>query len=403
MRLSRFHLATVKEVPADAEIASHRLMLRAGMVRKLAAGIYTWSPLGLARAAQGRSGRARGDEPRRRDRAPDAVDAAEGAVGRDRPLGEVRRPAAQDQGSQGRLVLLRPDARGSHHRFRAQRAQELQAAAGQLLSDPDQVPRRDPPALRRHARARIPDEGCVLVPPRRAIARRRIPQHVRHLRAHLHAARPRVPRGAGRHRRDRRQREPRIPGAGRFGRGRDRVLDRFGLRREHRNGRSARADGMRGRAPAARARTRRDADAEDHRGSLRVARRSNPAQCIKTIIVRGSDGLVALCVRGDHEINEVKAAKLAELPGESVLADEAAILAATGVRPGFARPGRPARIDSGHRRSQRRRAGRFRLRRQPGRHAFPRRELGSRRARHARRRHPQDRRRRSRRRTATAR
>lgn len=47
MRLSRFHLLTVKEVPADAEIASHRLMLRAGMIRKLAAGIYTWSPLGL--------------------------------------------------------------------------------------------------------------------------------------------------------------------------------------------------------------------------------------------------------------------------------------------------------------------------------------------------------------------
>jgi prolyl-tRNA synthetase len=47
MRLSRFHLATLKEVPADAEIVSHRLMLRAGMIRKLAAGIYTWLPLGL--------------------------------------------------------------------------------------------------------------------------------------------------------------------------------------------------------------------------------------------------------------------------------------------------------------------------------------------------------------------
>jgi prolyl-tRNA synthetase len=47
MRLSRFHLATIKEVPADAEVISHRLMLRAGMIRKLAAGIYTWSPLGL--------------------------------------------------------------------------------------------------------------------------------------------------------------------------------------------------------------------------------------------------------------------------------------------------------------------------------------------------------------------
>ncbi|NZA27067.1 proline--tRNA ligase [Luteimonas sp. SJ-92] len=47
MRLSQFHLRTTKETPADAEIASHRLMLRAGLVRKLAAGIYTWSPLGL--------------------------------------------------------------------------------------------------------------------------------------------------------------------------------------------------------------------------------------------------------------------------------------------------------------------------------------------------------------------
>jgi prolyl-tRNA synthetase len=47
MRLSRFHLATVKEVPSDAEIVSHQLMLRTGMIRKLAAGIYTWSPIGL--------------------------------------------------------------------------------------------------------------------------------------------------------------------------------------------------------------------------------------------------------------------------------------------------------------------------------------------------------------------
>jgi prolyl-tRNA synthetase len=47
MRLSQFHLRTEKETPADAEIASHKLMLKAGMIRKLAAGLYTWSPLGL--------------------------------------------------------------------------------------------------------------------------------------------------------------------------------------------------------------------------------------------------------------------------------------------------------------------------------------------------------------------
>jgi prolyl-tRNA synthetase len=47
MRLSQFPLVTTKETPADAEVVSHRLMLRAGMIRKLGAGIYTWLPLGL--------------------------------------------------------------------------------------------------------------------------------------------------------------------------------------------------------------------------------------------------------------------------------------------------------------------------------------------------------------------
>jgi prolyl-tRNA synthetase len=47
MRTSRFHLVTLREVPADAEIVSHQLMLRAGMIRKLTSGIYDWTPLGL--------------------------------------------------------------------------------------------------------------------------------------------------------------------------------------------------------------------------------------------------------------------------------------------------------------------------------------------------------------------
>ena len=47
MRTSKFFLATLKEVPAEAEVASHRLMLRAGLIRRLAAGIYTWLPLGV--------------------------------------------------------------------------------------------------------------------------------------------------------------------------------------------------------------------------------------------------------------------------------------------------------------------------------------------------------------------
>ena len=47
MRTSRFFLATLKETPADAEIISHQLMLRAGLIRQVASGIYNWLPLGL--------------------------------------------------------------------------------------------------------------------------------------------------------------------------------------------------------------------------------------------------------------------------------------------------------------------------------------------------------------------
>lgn len=48
MRLSRYFLPVIKENPSEAQIASHRLMLRAGMVKQQAAGIYSWLPLGLA-------------------------------------------------------------------------------------------------------------------------------------------------------------------------------------------------------------------------------------------------------------------------------------------------------------------------------------------------------------------
>src|SRR5512135_2783321 len=47
MRVSQFFLSTLREAPADAEVVSHKLMLRAGIIRRLAGGIYTWMPLGL--------------------------------------------------------------------------------------------------------------------------------------------------------------------------------------------------------------------------------------------------------------------------------------------------------------------------------------------------------------------
>lgn len=47
MRASQWYIATLKETPNDAEVASHQLMLRAGLIRKLGSGLYTWLPLGL--------------------------------------------------------------------------------------------------------------------------------------------------------------------------------------------------------------------------------------------------------------------------------------------------------------------------------------------------------------------
>ena len=47
MKLSNFFLPILRDIPSEAEVVSHKLMLRAGMIRKVASGIYTWLPLGL--------------------------------------------------------------------------------------------------------------------------------------------------------------------------------------------------------------------------------------------------------------------------------------------------------------------------------------------------------------------
>ena len=46
MRMKRFYMPTLREVPGDAEVPSHQLLLRAGMIRKADSGIYTYLPLG---------------------------------------------------------------------------------------------------------------------------------------------------------------------------------------------------------------------------------------------------------------------------------------------------------------------------------------------------------------------
>ena len=82
MRLSHAMVPTIKENPAEAQIVSHRLMLRAGLVRQVAAGIYAWLPLGWRGAAEHRADCAGGAGPGGGAGAADADVAVGGFVAR---------------------------------------------------------------------------------------------------------------------------------------------------------------------------------------------------------------------------------------------------------------------------------------------------------------------------------
>ena len=225
MRASQYYLATLKEAPQEAELASHKLMLRAGLIRKLGSGLYTWMPLGLKVLRKRRAGRARGDEPRRRARDAGTARSSRAELWQETGRWDLYGPLMlriKDRAE--REFCYAPDRRGSDLRHRAQGDPQLSPAAGQFLPDPDQVPRRDPPALRRHARARVHDEGRVLVRRRLRGAAEELPamyDAYTRIFTRLGLAVPRRRRG---HRRDRRHGLARIPGARGLGRGCDRLL-----------------------------------------------------------------------------------------------------------------------------------------------------------------------------------
>jgi prolyl-tRNA synthetase len=336
MRLSRFHLSTVKEVPADAEIASHRLMLRTGMIRKLAAGIYTWSPLGL------------------------------------RVLGKVETVVREEMNRAGALEVLMPSIQPRELWEETGRWEKF---GGQLLKIKDRKEAeycygptheevitdfarnelksyKQLPANFYQVQMKFRDE----IRPRFGVMRAREFLMKDAYSFHLTA--------------DCLDREYRSMYET-YGR----IFTRLGLRfravqadtgaiggnASHEfqvladsgedaiafstgsdyaaNIEMAEALAPTATRPApAQALERVDTPVQKTIDEVSAFLKVAPAQCIKTILVRGADGLVALCVRGDHEVNEIKAAKLAELGGESVLADEAEIVRVTGVRPGFIGP-----------------------------------------------------------------
>ncbi len=214
MRLSRYFLPILKETPKEAEIVSHRLMLRAGMIRQEAAGSYAWLPLGV-RVLHKICAIVREEQ----DRA--------GAI-------EVLMPTIQSADlwrESGRYddygkEMLR--IRDRHDRdmlygptneemiteiFRALGAL-VQGSAAQPLSHPVEVPRRGEAALRRDALARIPDEGRLFLRPRSGGRAPFLQQGVHRLSAHVRATRPDRHSDARRIRPDRRRPQPRVRHSG---------------------------------------------------------------------------------------------------------------------------------------------------------------------------------------------
>ncbi|MET3652648.1 proline--tRNA ligase [Dyella japonica] len=343
MRLSQFHLATVKEVPADAEIASHRLMLRTGMIRKLAAGLYTWSPLGL-----------------RVLRKVEAVVREEmdraGAV-------ELLMPTIQpkelweESGRWGKFgpQLLKVKDRKEQEFCYAPTAEEVitDYARNELKSY------KQLPVNFYQIQTKFRDE----IRPRFGVMRAReflmkdsysfhlTQESLQQTYDAMYQAYSRIFTRLGLTFRAVQADTGAIGGNASHefqvlaDSGEDAIA--FSDASEYAaNIEKAEALAPTTARPAATAELRRvDTPTQKTIDDVVAFLKVSPQQCVKTILVRGTEGLVALCVRGDHEVNEVKAGKLEGMPGESVLATEEEILALTGTRPGFIGPvGLPAEI-----------------------------------------------------------
>ena len=343
MRLSRFHLATVKEVPADAEIASHRLMLRAGMIRKLAAGIYTWTPLGLrvlrkveavAREEMNRAG---------------AIELLMPSV---QPK-ELWEETGRWEKFGGQLLKIR-DRKDAWYCYGPTHEEVITDFARNELRSYKQLP-----VNFYQIQTKFRDE----IRPRFGVMRAReflmkdaysfhlTQESLAATYAVMYQAYTRIFTRLGLSFRAVQADTGAIGGNASHefqvlaDSGEDAIVFSDG------SDYAANVEKAEALAPA----TPRPAPAAelkrvDTPGQKTIAEVSAflkvaPAQCVKTLLVKGRDGLVALCLRGDHELNEVKAGKLAELPDEVVLAGEEEILAATGTRPGFIGPaGLPATI-----------------------------------------------------------
>src|SRR6201991_3741548 len=336
MRLSNFHLATVKEVPADAEVVSHQLMLRAGMIRKLASGLYTWSPLGL------------------------------------RVLRKVEAVVREEMVRAGAVEMLMPSVQ----------PRELWEESGRWEKFGDQLLKIKDRKEQDFCYGPTHEEVITDFARNELKSYKQLPLNFFQIQTKFRdEIRPRF--GVMR------AREFLMKDAYSFHLNQEsladtykvmyeaysRIFTRLGLEFRAVDADTGAIGGSASHEFQVLADSGEDAiafsDASSYAANIEKAEALAPAgerpapptqltrgdtpkqrtidevtaflgvpatQLVKTILVRGREGLVALCVRGDHEINEVKAAHLPELPDDSELASEEEILAATGARPGSIGP-----------------------------------------------------------------
>ena len=336
MRLSQFHLATVKEVPADAEIRSHQLMLRAGMIRKLASGLYTWTPLGL-RVLRKVENVVREEMVR--------AGAVEMLMPSVQPR-ELWEETGRWEKFGGQLLKIR-DRKEQDFCYGPTHEEVVTDFARNELKSYKQLPLNV-----FQIQTKFRDE----IRPRFGVMRAReflmkdaysfhlTPESLDETYRVMYDAYSRI-----------------FTRLGLAFRAVDADTGAIGGSASHEfqviadSGEDALAfsDGSSYAANIEKAEAAAPT-AERPAPSAELTRVDTPkqrtideitaflgvpvTQTVKTILVRGREGLVALCVRGDHEVNEVKASHLPELPDDSVLASEEEILAATGARPGFIGP-----------------------------------------------------------------
>lgn len=336
MRLSVFFLSTSKEAPAEAELISHKLMLRAGLIRRLGSGLYTWMPLGL----------------RVLRRVENIVREEMDRAGALELLMPAVQPAELWQES-GRWEVFGPQM--LKIRDRHDRNYCFGPTHEEVITD---VARREIRSYRQlpvnfyQIQTKFRDE----IRPRFGVMRARefIMKDAYSFHADLasleatyrvmYDAYSRIFARLGLKYRAVAADTGAIGGSGSHefhvlaDSGEDAIAfcpaSDYAANVElaealvPANERSAPTSGLR-KMPTPGVHT-----IDEVAAYLKVA----PEQTVKTLILEGKDGPVALLLRGDHELNEVKAGKLSELAGEVRFAGETAVRAATGAGPGSVGP-----------------------------------------------------------------